>query len=687
MSVDPIDRLEARAQIAEDAWRRGDFRHAWTEYKAAVVERLVNSAYGVDEAARLTAADFVVIERLADLARLFGHYTEADELLAVAVNQIGAAGNRFWADLLHVKRIDLALGRGQLRAAQKLLDALHSSIGDVREIEFTPSGLELWERRCQWPATNERDRTLIFTLLHLIMGRLLAALGQYAQAEEAFERGLEHTAAPDAPGLAQAARPQLQLALAAALLERGELQLAATRLSLVAPQLDERKQPATHVHALELQGKLHLLAGEFGAALKRFRAVLAVCEQRGFARAATIATLNLAHALIFLNQTTDARRILRTVRAYAQASGDDATVMHADWLLQLAAARGHSLADGVPIAPTVTEQWDAERTATTTSTTHDEAAIRTDANAPNPLDLPQSDNYLAFFEDRALGFHWLLGRRDLRACAAYLARLQAVFAHTDSALIKLRLQVLAGLLAYYQDDLPRAEAALEAVRPELRRLNLRPELWQAQRVLGWCRLKLGGDAAAQEELAAENDQLLAAMTRTLAAEDRAFFLLNKWTAEEELLAAEINRLSRLKAELTHAPWPKRLRLRWQLTTRLDALLRLIDRYRDVVAQRTTNTQDDSQPQPNGATTNGATNSATRPHASLRDYVRGRVSVAASVAIAAARNYFIFSVAGSRPHRPPQLACARLRRQPRDAHRSARTGPALARVDRPRHTGV
>ena len=56
----PIDRLEAAAQQAEDAWRRGDFLSAFQQYAKAVSERLANSAYGIDPTMRLEAADFVV---------------------------------------------------------------------------------------------------------------------------------------------------------------------------------------------------------------------------------------------------------------------------------------------------------------------------------------------------------------------------------------------------------------------------------------------------------------------------------------------------------------------------------------------------------------------------------------------------------------------------------------------------
>jgi CHAT domain-containing protein/tetratricopeptide (TPR) repeat protein len=599
LSADPIDRLEAGAQKAEDAWRRGDFAAALQHYAKAVSERLANSGYGVDAGVKLEAADFVVFERLSDLARLFGRADEADGLLAISITQIRAAGNRYWADLLHVKRVDLALGRGRLRAAQYLLNAMGPSIGDVTRISFTSTGLKEWERRCQWSNATERGRATIFTLLYLVMGRLLAALGQYEQAAESLRRGLEHTEPKGVDGgaykgaqeLAKQAITPLKLALAAALLEKGEWQNAAEYLKQLKGQTDEQKRPAIFVQMLELEGKLSLLTGEFGAALECFQQVRDLCIRRGFGHAAVAATLNLAHALIFLNQTLDARRHLQLAHEYAQSSGDLAMVARAEWLIELASARAQSLADGVPIAQTVTEQWGIEKTEKQKSPKAESFASGTEspgesafASGVNPLDLPQSDNHLALFEERALGFHWLLGQRDFGACDAYLTQLQKIFAPTDSLLIKLRLHVLSGVLSYYQDDFMQAEKTLTTAQPELQRLGLLPELWQAQRILGWCWQRLGRDEAIKDKLATENAHLLSKMASTLTEADRVFFLLNKWTAEEEELAARINQLSLMKKKIALAPWYRRLRLRRQLTAQLDELLRVVDRHRDLTAR-------------------------------------------------------------------------------------------------------
>lgn len=615
-----IDRLEAAAQRAEDAWRAGDFAAAFKHYAKAVSERLATRGYGIDAGAQLEAADFVVFERLSDLARLFGLSGEADTLLAVAIAQISAAGNKYWADLLRVKRVDLALGSKQLRAAQSLLEEMSPSIGDVQRINFTSTGLKNWELRCDWPGADEGDRATIFVLLSFVMGRMLAALGQYEQAEAALQNGLNHALQKEAAGriyrgpqeLAKQAVLPLKLALANALLEKGDIQRAATCLNELQKQPCQPSQPAIFVQTLEVEGKLSLFSGNYGAALACFREVLALCEKRGFLLASVAATFNLVHVEILLNQTLEARRHLQEVQATAHANGDFGSVARAEWLLQLASARAQSLADGVPIAQTVTEQWDRRNQQDPTAEDQPGSPLgRSLDESVNPFDLPPPDNYLAFFEERALGFHWLLGRRDFSAGAVCLAQLQATFAATDSFLIKLRLEVLSGLLAYYQLDFEQAEHFLMRAQPELERLGLVPELWQLQRILGWCRLRLGRDERLQEQLTADNSTLLRNMTASLAPEDRAFFLLNKWTIEEEGLALLINQLIRMKTEITAAPWYRRFGLRRRLKLQLEALLQILDRYRDIAAKQA------NQPSDSTATQESITSgSSSSPRPSL-----------------------------------------------------------------------
>jgi hypothetical protein len=211
MSIDPVAFLEARVQQAEDLWRRGEFAEALHEYIRILRERLVDSRHKVAGPAALTAADMVVAERVSDLAVLFGHADAADDLLAGVVANVEQAGNVFWADFVRAKRIDLTLGRGLLREAYEMLSEMRPRIGEVREIDFSPAGLARWESNCHWPQTDRADRAVIFTLLYMLMGRVLLALGQYSNAVRALERDISHAGTAGAHDLARQAIPALSL--------------------------------------------------------------------------------------------------------------------------------------------------------------------------------------------------------------------------------------------------------------------------------------------------------------------------------------------------------------------------------------------------------------------------------------------------------------------------------------------
>ncbi|NEO49530.1 MAG: CHAT domain-containing protein, partial [Moorea sp. SIO4A3] len=131
-----------------------------------------------------------------------------------------------------------------------------------------------------------------------------------------------------------------------------------------------------------------------------------------------------------------------------------------------------------------------------------------------------------------------------------------------------------------------AALILDEVRPSLRDLGLKPELWQVQRILTWCLSRLQSPVEEQDALAEETNELLTQLTESLSPEDQAIYLLNKWTADEEYIAAQINQLQRLREKLINGfillrPWR-----RWLLMQHLNALLEHIDRYKDVLVKRT-----------------------------------------------------------------------------------------------------
>lgn len=570
MTYDTFAELEAAHDIAQTKYLQGNLLGAYDDLWKIFTYRLLNS--------QLIDADLKVIQFLADLAGLLGEFQAADDLLCGAVGLYEQAKNESSADYARLRRIQLCLDRGNLQQAQVLLQEMAPRISDINNIQFSAAGLLQWELGCIW-RDSESERTILFAELYLAMGRLLAALGQYGEAIIALQRGLLHAEEEKAPNLARQTLLPLKLALASAFLEKGDFGDADTYLSHLEEPLNQSQHLEYQIRWLELSGKLHLLWGNLGAGLKRFRQVQEICTIMRSQRAVLRSNLNLAQILILLNQTSAAENYLADTQINASAIGDKALAARAELLLQLCHARSLSSSTGLSVV-------DMRRK----THPHNQPVAEVKAQ----LDLStQSPNYLAWFEDRSLAFQWQLSDFNLETAGDLLQHIQTVFEPTDSHLIKLQIRVLEGMVNYYQgtesNDLTkinRAHQILVEVCPQLEKMALKPELWQVQRILIWCRTRLNYPIPEIEALTTSTNHLLEQITSSLTPEDQVFYLLNKWTADEEYIAAQINQLERLQQQLRKGTFYLRPWRRVRLMRKLNALVEHIDRYKDTLAKRT-----------------------------------------------------------------------------------------------------
>lgn len=578
--------IEAAIAAAELKRSRGDIDGAYADYEAIVAQRI---------GAEYIAADLTALQSLADLAVLCGNFQAADDLLVALAIICQHAGNQHRADFAVLKRIHLALDRGQLRQASSLFDELAPRIGKIQEIQMTPQGLLTWEAHCRWPNTDAADRTVLLTHLYLEMARLLSALGQYRDALEMLNRGLSHATPGDSqtvPVLARRLLPWFHLAITRVLMESGlfteaELTLDALKVFLGSPQ-----ERSLQIQWHTLAGKLNLLRGNFGEALEHFQVILELCHQLQNQRGVVIASLNLAQVLIVLNQNYLAEVHLIGITDDVKQLDDLHLKTRLSLLRQLARSRSQSLVAGSTLS--------VSDLLNNSSTSASSSANRGDFADDFTFVRTQSPNYLTFFEDRVLEFQWYLSQSHLKDAAQMLADIQEIFASTDSRLIHLKIKTLQGLLSYYQglhqmqsgDDnagqqqIRWAVLALDEVRPLLADIGLKPERWQVQRVLGWCLIRLNASTRDQEALTVETTGLLEELTNSLSPEQQVIFLLNKWTADEEYIATQITRLRQLQQRLQRSPLHQRLQRWWQILRRLNALISHIDHYKDALARRT-----------------------------------------------------------------------------------------------------
>jgi hypothetical protein len=208
---------------------------------------------------------------------------------------------------------------------------------------------------------------------------------------------------------------------------------------------------------------------------------------------------------------------------------------------------------------------------------------RTSGDLPRLPPVPLTASFLTSFEDRALEFQWVLGT-DVEAAADRLTSIRKVFLQTDSRLIQARIPVLEGHLALARDDFENAAAAFDAAATGLASLSLPSELWQILHLRARCLDRLGQSAEAAR-LAEAAEALLEGLTRSLEGGDRAVFLLNKATIEEEYVATQIDVLVKDQEEVRRRSGLGSLRYRMRMMRRLNGVMEHIDRYKAFLADR------------------------------------------------------------------------------------------------------
>lgn len=556
--------LEAAAQLAEDAWRSGRWRDAVALYCDAFLHRWDD----LDRRSEaLTPADLTLLERVTDFAVPLGLTTEADDTLANVAEGYQRLGDRYWHDRIQVKRIHLAVNESRVDQA---FDQLGELCGSA---DLSIQSITDWEAGYPHrPPSAEAFE--LFAQTWLETGRLMHLQGQNRPALRCFDRGLSQ------PSTSEACRVHLTLAAARCLLEIGELNAAEQRLTTLRPNLDGARNPG-HVTAWhELSGKLHLLRGDFGAAQGDLRDVWKTCRAFAFVVPMVRAATNLAQTLIVLNQTIEARSILKEVFAIASEQGEERLAAQALRLLDVVEARFH----GGP-----------ERAAGA----KDEQAAAERVETPDPA-LFQPDHLecytLSHFEDRALGFQLYLRRHDWIHARKSLDRLQP-FRSTDSTIVQARLDAMRAMLEYHDGAPALAKEYLSKVRRLFAGLGLKPERWQIQLLLARCLDRLDEDAANRAALGEENDRLLEEFGASLPMPARVTYFLDKATQLDEALAARVRKIQALDARIEQARLFARLRLRFTMWRELNDLLdaaywqreahnaRLLDRPADSVSIR------------------------------------------------------------------------------------------------------
>lgn len=556
----PLQDFEAGMQGAEEALRANRLEHALQAY-CGLLQRVL--ARRLDTGLDFRAADMVAMERVAELAALMARLDAADSLLATMV-QLGVdAGHALLADHAQLKRAEMFADHGRLTDAFARLDALRPRIGAMHAMVLDEDGLLAWERGLAWHAYPPDECAALLTRCLAVMGRMLLGLGRYDEALAVIERGLVHAEQPQAPDLARRAHGKLSWLRARALAERGDLDAAVAAVALHAHQPATALAIGARMQWLDLQGRLAMWQGRLGDAVQHLRQGMAVGEEVGLAHARLASALNLAHVLVLLNRVEEALALIEEARATARDLRDEPLRARCAALRQLAIARRSSDAHAMAMAWSVREMVEGR-------------VARPDGARPRPAAIEgtvASEDFLARFEERALQFQWALAASAEEA-QPLLEAMRVSFGATDSHLVAARLSMLEGLLHVRRGDHASAAPALHKAALNCAALGLKAEQWQASQLRARSLLRLGRheDAATT---AAQADELLASLGDTMEAGDRALYLLNKATPQEEMILSLVDALQREAA----APGLSRWRAHLGMLRRLHRLLETLDRHR------------------------------------------------------------------------------------------------------------
>ncbi|WP_157663644.1 CHAT domain-containing tetratricopeptide repeat protein [Burkholderia ubonensis] len=567
---DPFSQQEMQAciQSAENDLRAGNLKVAYDAYRTLLKRLLERRTYSQHA---FRAADLVVIERLAELAVLFGHAKAADSLLRAMIELCDGAGNVLGADYARLKRVEMHLVTGQLPSAVKGFGEIAPRIGTLEEIDTSTQGLDAWEHHIRWNIFPAGEMPVLLTRAYLIMGDIAMKLGAYGDAQRLLERGVAHALDAPAESLARRTGASLRLSHAQALMEAGCIDAAQTALGqCVADPLS----PAAALQMLELAGKIFLLRGRLAEAIARLREAMSLCEAKGLRRGEAVSALNLAHALILVNRVEEALRFIERAQAIAVHVGDDALSFRADAIRDVAIARRTSSAQAVAMTMSVTAMADEWSTLSFGGPGALPSTLRRTSDR---------DSYLAQFEDRALAFQWALAI-DPGESREHLRMIEAAFQHTDSRIIAARLKVLAGMQNAASGEYENAESCFADAMSRLETLGFLPELWRLAQQRAENLQRLGKQDEATR-LAADAATMLDSLCASLDGGDRAIFLLNKFTAEEKELKARVEQLVR-EMEATNVMGPlRKLHARYRILCTLQDLTDRLNQYKSGLADQ------------------------------------------------------------------------------------------------------
>ena len=561
-----VPELEAGTQTAENLARVGRYAAAREALVDLIGQRMRSLLRSHGD---FCTADLVVMQRASEIAAMLGRLDVADPLMHAYEELCRRHSNDVAADYAVLVRAEFAMNRGSVDEAEQRLASL-SLMNAVDASDFGAGDAEDWELAFGWPTLPSEDRALLLSRYYMVAARVAMSRGHYAGPKRCLARAAEHARSASAPPLARAALPALALLLARAELESGRFDEA--RACLI--DLLESTSPLVKLQATELSGRIDLLTGRLGSGIALSRSAMDGCERLGLHRGQAVAALNMANALILLNDVGQALAIASRAARIAEQIGDEALRARALTARRVALARRSASIEGAALSVSIGRV--------------DEPSLQYGWIGDEPVATclsgsVSSESTLARFEEAALAFHWRLAR-DPSAAAGDLTAIERAYGTNESVMIRERIGVLEGFLRVAERRDEAALACFARACTQLEELALLPECWQLLSQRAKIARRLGHHTEAKE-LSERATTLLNGLVDSLDGKDQPLFLLNKATADEEYLIGQADRVveehRRAAGSRFLRAWAGRLRLLRRVADLFDHL----DTYRSRIADQ------------------------------------------------------------------------------------------------------
>ncbi|HEX6430145.1 MAG TPA: CHAT domain-containing protein [Niastella sp.] len=506
-----------------------------------------------------------IIDRLADLALLTGQKSAAAHLLT-ALNTVARQVANVGIRIHTTTKLILLQLQDDNNTAITSIQALADIIGDVRMMEITQAGLVCWEKSIPFNSgMNHQDRADCLVCLYDALGAFLLSSGRFGDAAQLFKQGIQTGENHPSPIVASRLLP-MKMALANAIFQKGDPSPAKQLLHSVAAEVEATPiAGGWQMQLWDLQSRIALLQGDLGVAYALLMRIIKTCHQLKLVQAELRASINLALTKIVLNQSKEATDMLTACLQTAERVGENRLTSKIRRLMQVA---------------------DNRMQATLPAISHG----KTRKAAPGPLpatataadDRIPGDNYLSFFEEKALLFQHYLAEGNTTKAAELVTQLRLYVERSDSALIAIRYQVLLFMYGYFTNAPMPGAFPIQDILHFLTEKNLLPELWQFRRLVGHTEFVSGDQRDAWNR---ENQRLLEQITHSLPPMMQALYLLNKWSPNEEYLAGYADQLLNIKAGVAGARFPlTRWWRSWRLMKATQAFNKQVNRYKDHLAR-------------------------------------------------------------------------------------------------------